>query len=417
MSIVQMTVPNIGESITEVTINSFLVEEGDYVELDQSILEFDSDKATLELPAEVAGTVHFLVEEGQDLNIGDLVCEIDTSAAAPVASNGQAKAAANAVSEPPKAVEAATTTTYATGHPSPAAAKLIAENKIDATKIKGTGVDGRILKEDVLAFLESKPVAPAPNAKKESKATASVEVTPKTLGSRNSTEKKLSRLRKTISRRLVEVKNNTAMLTTFNEVDLTEIIALRKRYKEEFKEKHQIGLGYMGFFTKAASIALQEFPAVNAYIDTEKGIIEYHDYVDISIAVSSKKGLVVPVIRNVEDMGLKEIEQSIRNLAIKARDGKLTMEEMTGGTFTITNGGIFGSLLSTPIINSPQSAILGMHGIKDRPMAINGEVKIRPMMYLALSYDHRIIDGKDAVTFLVRIKNLLEDPMRLFLNL
>ncbi len=416
MAIVEIRIPNIGESINEVTIASFLVESGDYVELDESLLEFDSDKATLELPAEVAGVVTFVVEEGDDLKIGALVATIDTSAAP------AQKAAAPTVEEvKPAAIEVAASNGngYAAGHPSPAAAKLIAENKLTAAQIKGTGVDGRILKEDVLKFIETQKKAPVPSppAKKEKVATPAPPPAPKVAGSRNARTERMSRLRKTISRRLVAVKNDTAMLTTFNEVDLTEVIAIRKQYKEEFKEKHQIGLGYMSFFSKACAIALMDFPAVNAYIDTEKGQIEYHDFVDISIAVSTPKGLVVPVMRNVEGMSLKQVEETVKYLALRGRDGELTMEEMSGGTFTITNGGIFGSMLSTPIINAPQSAILGMHSIQQRPVAVDGQVEIRPMMYLALSYDHRIIDGKEAVRFLVRVKQLLEEPMKLFLDL
>ena len=421
MSIVEIRVPEIGESITEVTINSFLVENGDYVVLDQPICEFDSDKATLELPAEVAGVIQFVVEEGDDLNVGDLLAKIDTAAtAAKTATNNNTEEKAK-TTEPAtvkEEVQSSSSTSYASGHPSPAAAKLIAENKVDANQIKGSGMDGRITKEDVVQYLANQTkTTPTTSPSPESETTVlnNSSTTPK--GSRNSEVKKLSRLRKTISRRLVQVKNETAMLTTFNEVDLTEVIAIRKKYKELFKEKHQIGLGYMSFFSKACAMALMEYPAVNAYIDVEAGMIEYHNFVDISIAVSTPKGLVVPVMRNVEQMSMKDIEMTVKKLALKGRDGELTLEDMNGGTFTITNGGIFGSLVSTPIINAPQSAILGMHNIVQRPMVINGEIVARPMMYLALSYDHRIIDGKDAVTFLVRIKELLEEPMKLFLDI
>ncbi len=420
MSLLEMRVPTIGESVTEVTVASFLVEDGDYVELDQPILEFDSDKATLELPAEAAGTVHFKVEEGDDLAIGDLVCTIDTSAsaaapapAAAPAATPQAEVKESAAATPTPAADA----TYASGHPSPAAAKLMSEHGLSANEVKGTGKDGRILKEDVERAIANKKAAPkaAPAPAKAAAKTTTAPAVPR--GPRNEEVKKMSRMRKTISKRLVAAKNTTAMLTTFNEVDLTEVIAIRKKYKEAFKEKHEIGLGYMSFFSRACAIALLDFPDVNAYINDEEGTITYHDYVDISIAVSTPKGLVVPVMRDVHKMGMKEVEQTVKDLAIKGRDGKLTMAEMTGGTFTITNGGIFGSMLSTPILNQPQSAILGMHNIMQRPMAINGEVQIRPMMYLALSYDHRIVDGKGAVSFLVRVKQLLEEPMKLFLDL
>ncbi|MGB1205997.1 MAG: 2-oxoglutarate dehydrogenase complex dihydrolipoyllysine-residue succinyltransferase [Chitinophagales bacterium] len=419
MPIIDITVPNIGESVTEVTISQFLVEEGEAVAIDQSLCELESDKATLELPAEAAGTVHFVVEEGDDLAIGDLICQINTDAAAATSQNDTSKTAEKTVAATTETTKEAADNTYATGHPSPAAAKLMAENAIDASQVHGTGVDGRILKEDVQKFIDAQaqqavqtPKKVATTPQKETK----IEPAPSPSGSRTSYTKKMSRLRKTISRRLVEAKNGTAMLTTFNEVDLTEVIAIRKKYKETFKEKHGIGLGFMSFFTKAVATALQDYPAVNSYI-VDGDHIEYHDFVDISIAVSTPKGLVVPIIRNAETLSLKQIEQAVRSLAIRGRDGKLTMADMTGGTFTISNGGVFGSLMSTPIINPPQSAILGMHKIQQRAMVIDGEVKVRPMMYLAVSYDHRIIDGKEAVSFLVRIKELLEEPLKLFLDL
>ena len=418
MPIIDITVPNIGEAVTEVTIAQFLVEEGETVAIDQVLCELESDKATLELPAEAAGTVHFVVEEGDDLAIGDLICQINTDAAAATTETAKTEE-----KTPATIIETTKTAdTYATGHPSPAAAKLMAENAIDASQIIGTGVDGRILKEDVQQFIDgqaqqvTKVVAKTP---KKVVAKPQIEVaiaTTSTAGSRTSRTEKMSRLRKTISRRLVEAKNGTAMLTTFNEVDLTEVIDIRKKYKETFKEKHGIGLGFMSFFTKAVAIALQDYPAVNSYI-VDGDHIEYHDFVDISIAVSTPKGLVVPIIRDAETLSLKQIEQAVRSLAIRGRDGKLTMADMTGGTFTISNGGVFGSLMSTPIINPPQSAILGMHKIQQRAMVIDGEVKVRPMMYLAVSYDHRIVDGKEAVSFLVRIKELLEEPLKLFLDL
>ncbi len=412
----EMTIPASGESITEVTIAAFMVEDGSYVEMDQAIIEVETDKANMELPAEAAGIVHFTVAEGDDVKVGAIVAKIDTSAA----KGGSEQNPTTTSNIPTPQNTSSQNTTYATGHASPAAAKMMAENGLKASDIKGTGVDGRITKEDVAKHLQEKQTL-APTAKKEIKPTPppmkDTPPIPTPMGNRNVRTEKMSRLRKTISRRLLSAKNNTAMLTTFNEVDLTEIIAIRKQYKEMFKEKHQIGLGYMSFFSKACAMALMEFPAVNAYIDTEKGMIEYHDFVDISIAVSSPRGLVVPVLRNVEGMTLEQIERGVKALALKGRDGKLTMEEMTGGTFTISNGGIFGSLNSTPIINPPQSAILGMHKIQERAMVINGEIKIRPMMYLAVSYDHRIIDGKEAVRFLVRVKELLEEPMKLLLNI
>ncbi len=424
MSVIEIKVPTIGESVTEVTVAQFLVEDGDYVEIDQSLCELESDKATFELPAEVAGTVTFLVEEGQDLNIGDPVCTIDTSATAGAsASNGQAKAPETVTATveekaatPTVTVAKTESTSYAAGHPSVAAAKLMEENGLTAAQVNGTGVDGRILKEDVLKAIEAKKSDPKTAAPKAPIAPSVDTSAPKVSGSRDSRQEKMSRIRKTISRRLVAAKNQTAMLTTFNEVDLTEIMALRKTHKDAFKEKHGVGLGFMSFFTKACAIALQDFPAVNAYIVDDK-FIEYHDFVDISIAVSTPKGLVVPVIRNAETLSLKDIGKEVKRLALKGRDGKITMDDMTGGTFTISNGGVFGSLMSTPIINPPQSAILGMHKIQERAMVIDGEVKVRPMMYLALSYDHRIVDGKEAVTFLVRIKDLLEEPVKLFLDL
>lgn len=426
MPVVEIRVPSVGESVTEVTVASFLVEDGDIVAMDDPLCELESDKATMELPAEVGGKVKFTIEEGDDLNIGDLVCTIDTDAAsssdAPVknatpASNKDNTDNTSTDDAPPAAPQEKT---YATGHAAPAVAKLMAENNLTANDITGTGPDGRIIKEDVLKYLESNKQATSkteatPKPETEGKKTSSPR-TSSVGGNRSERREKMSRLRKTISRRLVEAKNNTAMLTTFNEVDLTEVIAIRKQYKELFKEKHGINLGYMSFFTKAAAMALLDYPAVNAYIADEQ-FIEYHDYVDISIAVSTPKGLVVPVIRNAELLTMEEVEKEVKNLALKGRDGKLTMEDMTGGTFTITNGGIFGSLQSTPIINPPQSAILGMHKIQQRPMVVNGEIVARPMMYLALSYDHRIVDGKEAVSFLVRIKELLEEPMKLFLNI
>ncbi len=422
--IVEIKVPAFGESVTEATLASWLVNDGDYVEMDQSICELESDKATFEVPAEKAGVIKIIVEADTDVEIGVVIGSIDTSAApaavaaAPAAESASAEAAKPAAPATPGTPAAPSNgESYAAGHPSPAAAKLIAEHKLDAAAIAGTGRDGRILKEDVERAIANgangKSAAKAPA--KSSPAAPAAPVTANAGFSRETSSKKMSRLRKTIAGHLVNAKNNTAMLTTFNEVDLTEVIALRKQYKEIFKEKHGIGLGFMSFFIKASATALMDFPAVNAQIDGEN--IVTHDFVDVSIAVSTPKGLVVPVIRNAESLNLAQIEKAVYDLAVKGRDNKLTMEEMTGGTFTVSNGGIFGSLQSTPIINAPQSAILGMHKIQKRPMVMGDEIVARPMMYLALSYDHRIIDGKEAVTFLVRIKELLEEPMKLFLEI
>lgn len=418
MPIIEIKVPSVGESITEVTLSRLVVASGSLVAMDDLLCEFESDKVNFELRAEAAGTVIFVANEGDDVQVGSIVCTINTNAAANTNNNTAPPTTQQSVVEQKSAPAADTQITYATGHPSPAAAKMIEENNIDPKSVKGTGPDGRITKEDVQNHIEQQQQAPQALVKPaaaEIKTPAPVAQTTET-GSRNQRREKMSRMRKTIAKRLVEAKNQTAMLTTFNEVDLTEIMSLRKKYKEPFEKKHGIGLGFMSFFSKAAATALLEFPAVNASL-AEEDSIEYHDYADISVAVSTDKGLVVPVIRNVEQLTLQGIELAIKNVAAKARDGKLSIEDMSGGTFTITNGGVFGSLLSTPIINPPQTAILGMHTIQERPMAVAGEVKIRPMMYLALSYDHRIIDGKEAVSFLVRIKQLLEDPMKLFLDI
>lgn len=400
-----MIVPTVGESITEVTISSWLKADGDYVELDEVIAEVDSDKATFELPAEANGILRIVAEEGDTLEIGALICKIEvTEGGAPAAASTSEATGSASASE-----STSGDTTYATGHASPAAAKIIAEKGLDAAQIKGTGKDGRITKED--AENAKAPVKEAPKAT-ETKPAAPAQVS--VSGDRDERREKMSSLRKTVSRRLVSVKNETAMLTTFNEVNMKPIMELRSKYKEKFKDKYEVGLGFMSFFTKAVTMALKDWPAVNAQIDGNE--IVYHDYADVSIAVSAPKGLMVPVIRNAESMSFDQIEKEIIRLATKARDGKLSIEEMTGGTFTITNGGIFGSMLSTPIINAPQSAILGMHNIVERPMAVNGEVKILPIMYVALSYDHRIIDGRESVSFLVRVKELLEDPTRLLLG-
>lgn len=407
-----MKVPVIGESVTEVTLSQWLKADGEYVELDEPICEFESDKATLEFPAEAAGKIVHVAAEGDDLEIGALVAKIDTSAAP----SKSEQAPAPKPEEAPKQEVAAkadpspSSTSYAEGHPSPAAAKILREKNIDPSAVTGTGKDGRITKEDA----DKATAQPAPQAKTAAAADSSSSSSAEAF-SRGTRREKMSRMRRTIAGRLVSAKNNTAMLTTFNEVDLTEVMALRKRYQEYFVEKHGVKLGFMSLFSKACAQALMEMPAVNAQIEGNE--IIYHDYVDISVAISTPTGLVVPPVKNVESLGFHEIELKIKELASKARDGKLTLDEMRGGTFTITNGGVFGSMMSTPILNEPQSAILGMHTIQQRPMAIDGEVKIRPMMYLALSYDHRVIDGSTSVTFLVRVKELLQDPMRLMMSI
>jgi 2-oxoglutarate dehydrogenase E2 component (dihydrolipoamide succinyltransferase) len=409
---IEIRVPSIGESVSEVTLSAWLVEDGAMVEMDDSLCEFESDKATLELPAEKGGVVTRVAKEGDDLKIGDLVAYIDTEAAAeakPAAEEKPAPAAEQATAAPAPAKEAS----YAASHPSPAAKKILDEKGVQPEEVKGSGVGGRITKEDAQkAEVAAKP-APAP--KPEAPKVEAPKAAAPAAFSRNERTEKLTRLRKTISRRLVEVKNQTAMLTTFNEVDMTRIMEIRKQYKDEFADQHGIGLGFMSFFVKACTLALAKFPAINAYI-TEENVI-YHDFADVSIAVSTPKGLVVPVIRNAESLSFAEIEKDIKRLATLGRDGQLSMEDMEGGTFTITNGGVFGSLMSTPIINQPQSAILGMHKIQDRPMVMNGQIVARPMMYLALSYDHRIVDGKESVSFLVAVKDYLENPERMLFGI
>lgn len=403
--VLEMVVPTVGESITEVTIASWAKEDGDFVELDDLLCEIESDKATFELTAEESGILRIIAQEDETLEIGAPICKIEVmEGGAP-----QAVATSSSVEATPSA-QTSSDTTYATGHASPAAAKILAERGIDVASVKGTGVDGRITKEDA----EKAQKVAAPAASKAKKETAAPSAPAPVAGERAQRREKMTALRKTVARRLVSVKNETAMLTTFNEVDMKPVMDLRKKYKEMFKDKHEIGLGFMSFFTKAVTVALQEWPAVNAFIDGNQ--LVYNDYADVSIAVSAPKGLVVPVIRNAESLSLAAIEKEVRRLALKARDNKLTIPEMEGGTFTITNGGVFGSMLSTPIINAPQSAILGMHNIVERPVAINGEVQIRPIMYVALSYDHRIIDGRESVSFLKRVKELLEDPIRLLLD-
>ena len=395
--ILEMKVPSPGESITEVEVASWLVEDGDYVEKDQAIAEVDSDKATLELPAEESGIITFKAEEGDAVDVGAVICLIDMSAAKTSNSKKKEVAKVAEVEEATKEVEAPATenATYATGTASPAAKKILAEKNIDAANIKGTGKDGRITKEDAINAVPS--MGEALNDE-----------------NRKSERKKLSMLRRKVAERLVAVKNETAMLTTFNEVDMKPIFDLRKKYKENFKEKHEVGLGFMSFFTLAVVRALKLFPDVNSMMDGDFKVS--YDFADISIAVSGPKGLMVPVIRNAENLSFKGVESEVKRLAIRARDGQITVDEMTGGTFTITNGGVFGSMLSTPIINPPQSAILGMHNIVERPVAIDGKVVIRPIMYVALSYDHRIIDGKESVGFLVAVKEALENPVEFLMD-
>lgn len=397
----EIKVPPVGESITEVTLTKWLKQNGDLVEMDEVIAELESDKATFELPAECAGVLHTVAKEGETLEIGAIVATISVGDAGSADPAAKMEAAKNASTESKPGVS------YADKTPSPAAAKILAEKGIDPKGVNGTGVEGRITKEDAMKAEVSKlKVANAP--------TTTVVAAPLVAGARNERREKMSSLRKTIAKRLVAVKNETAMLTTFNEVNMAPIMELRKKYKDQFKEKHGVGLGFMSFFTKAVTEALKDFPSVGARIDGEE--VVYSDFADISIAVSAPKGLVVPIIRNADTLSLAGIEKAVMALALKARDNKLTLEEMTGGTFTITNGGVFGSMLSTPIINAPQSAILGMHNIVERPVAENGQVVIRPIMYVALSYDHRIVDGRESVGFLVRVKQLLEDPSRLLLG-
>lgn len=394
---IDIKVPTVGESISEVTLVKWLKKEGEYVERDELLCELESEKATFELNAEQAGVLHIVAEDGATLAIGDIACRIDETAARPEGSAAPAKAESKpAPAKEEKAAPAAVKEEKKAELPAdvkatPVAQAIMADKQVKAADVKGSGTQGRIMKQDVLEALAH------PGRKGGDEAF-----------SRNDRAEKMSNLRKTVSKRLVEAKNTTAMLTTFNEVDMTRIMEIRAKYKDSFKETHGVNLGFMSFFAKACCTALSEWPAVNAYIDGDS--IRYHDYCDISIAVSAPKGLVVPVIRNAESLSMAGIEGKVVELAKKARENKLTIDEMTGGTFTITNGGVFGSLMSTPIINIPQSAILGMHKIQERPMAINGKVEIRPMMYVALSYDHRIIDGRESVSFLVRVKELLEAP-------
>ncbi|HTS45125.1 MAG TPA: 2-oxoglutarate dehydrogenase complex dihydrolipoyllysine-residue succinyltransferase [Puia sp.] len=407
---IDIKVPSVGESISEVTLLKWLKTDGQYVDRDEVIAELESEKATFEVNAEQAGKLQTVGKEGDTLKIGDVVARIDEAAPKPAAKtggNGQPEASAKKEPEAPKqsaqtqtsnnkpqTADAPVTAIANDIKATPVAAAIISDKKIDASSIVPSGIGGKIVKHDVLEALSHPGRTPG-----------------QSLFSRDVRKEKMSNLRKTVSRRLVEAKNTTAMLTTFNEVDMTNIMALRTKFKDKFKEKHGVNLGFMSFFTKACCYALQEWPAVNAYLDADE--IVYHDFCDISIAVSAPKGLVVPVIRNAESLSMADIEKKVVELASKARDNKLSMEEMQGGTFTITNGGVFGSLMSTPIINIPQSAILGMHKIEERPVAVNGQVVVRPMMYVAVSYDHRIIDGRESVSFLVRVKELLENPDQL----
>lgn len=402
----EMKVPAVGESISEVTIASWSKKDGDYVAVDEILCELESDKATFELPAEAAGILKIVGKEGDTLSIGAVICTIAQTAGAPAAAPAAPQASAPATS-------ASADKAYSEKHASPVAAKILAEKGIDPKDVNGSGSGGKIMKDDALKAEKAAPAA-APAAAKPAAASAPA-AAPAPAGARASRREKMSSLRKTIARRLVAVKNETAMLTTFNEVDMKPVMDLRAKFKDKFKEKHEVGLGFMSFFVKAVTVALKDFPVINAQIDGEE--LVYNDFADISVAVSTPRGLVVPVIRNAETLSFAAIEKEIVRLAIRARDGKLGLDEMSGGTFTITNGGTFGSMLSTPIINAPQSAILGMHNIVERPVVVDGQIVVRPIMYVALSYDHRTIDGKDSVSFLVRVKQLLEDPMRLLLDM
>ncbi len=414
--VIEMRVTPIAESIIEVTIGEWLKKDGDFVKMDEPLCEIETDKATQEFPATASGTLKIIAQTGNTLAIGDLICNIVISE--PTANTETTKTPLVTTEQPVAKVEntAVTTekqteTSYAKGTPSPSANKILSEKGINTSEVEGTGIGGRITKQDAVNAVktEKTPEIVAPKTETKPQQTTLGE------GTRTQRRQKMTPLRKTIAKRLVAVKNETAMLTTFNEVNMKPIMDLRNKYKDEFKEKHQVGLGFMSFFTRACAEALKAFPEVNAMIDGTE--IVYNDFVDISVAVSAPKGLVVPVLRNVENMNFAQIEKGIIELATKAKNNALSIEDMTGGTFTITNGGIFGSMLSTPIINAPQSAILGMHNIVERPMAVNGEVKILPIMYVALSYDHRIIDGREAVGFLVTVKKYLENPERLLLNL
>jgi 2-oxoglutarate dehydrogenase E2 component (dihydrolipoamide succinyltransferase) len=391
-----LKIPVIGESVTEVTLSSWMKKDGEYVNEGESVCEIESDKASMELPAPSSGILKILANAGDELKIGEKIGELDTAAEKPAASDKKAVVAKTEVKTEAKPE---TKEIKKVEVPSPAAKKILDEKNISPSAVAGSGKDGRITKEDAV----------------NAKVATPVQTVALSSGGRQKRTEKMTRLRKTIASKLVEAKNTTAMLTTFNEVDMFALMELRKKYKDSFKEKHGVGLGFMSFFSKACAVALKDFPTVNAQINGDE--IIFHDYVDMGIAVSTPKGLVVPVVRNAQTLSLAQIEKEILSLATKARDGKITLDEMSGGTFSITNGGVFGSMLSTPILNIPQSAILGMHNIVERPVALNGQVVIRPIMYLALSYDHRIIDGRESVSFLKKVKELLEDPSRLLLDL
>ena len=409
---IEIKIPSIGESITEVTLTTWLKEDGEFVEEGDILCEIESDKATVELPAEESGVLTRSVDEGTDLEIGAVIGSLAPGeGSAPAPKKEEAAPAAESAPSPAASAPQGGDKNY----PSPAARKILDEKGVDAASVNGTGKDGRITKGDALAAKAGAPKQESASAKASAPQAPSIEAqVPAGGASREVRREKMTRLRKTIASRLTEAKNSTAMLTTFNEIDMHPLMELRKKYKEQFSKKHDINLGFMSFFTKACTIALQEVPGVNSQIDGEE--ILFHDYADVGIAVSTPKGLVVPVVRNAESLSLAQIEKEIKRLALKGRDGKLSMDDMSGGTFTITNGGVFGSMLSTPIINIPQSAILGMHNIVERPVAINGQVVVHPVMYTALSYDHRVIDGKESVTFLYRVKELLEDPARMLLD-
>jgi 2-oxoglutarate dehydrogenase E2 component (dihydrolipoamide succinyltransferase) len=417
MPVIELKIPNLGESISTVTFSKWLKPNGATVAMDEPLCEIETEKANQELSADSAGKLVWVAKEGEDLAVGALFAKIDTDAAAGSGSSAPAAPAPKAEPAAP-AAPAAPSSNYATGTPSPAAAKILAEGNLNPADVGGTGRDGRITKEDAANAVAQKPAAPPAPSAPATPPPAAQPPAPKAPAqafSRTENRQKMTRMRRTIAKRLVSAKNNTAMLTTFNEVDMSALMALREKYQEAFVKKYGIKLGFMSVFAKACAKVLLEMPDVNASIDGEDVI--YHEYADISIAISTPTGLVVPPIRNVESLNFAEVELKLKELAGKARDGKLSLDEMSGGTFTITNGGVFGSLMSTPIINEPQSAILGMHAIKERPVVVDGQIVIRPMMYLALSYDHRIIDGSTSVTFLVKVKNLIEDPMSLLMDL
>jgi 2-oxoglutarate dehydrogenase E2 component (dihydrolipoamide succinyltransferase) len=414
MPVIELKIPNLGESISSVTFSKWLKPDGATVGMDEPLCEIETEKANQELSADSAGKLIWVAKEGEDLAVGALFAKIDTEGAGSAAASTPSTPAATTTAPASTPAAEASTTNYATGFPSPAAGKILAEGNVPTEQVAGTGKDGRITKEDAQKAVENKP-ASTPVAEKTAPAAPVATTTPITAFSRNVRRERLTRMRRTIAKRLVSAKNNTAMLTTFNEVDMTAVMQLREKYQEAFVKKYGIKLGFMSIFAKACAKVLLEMPDVNAALDGDD--IIFHDFADISFAISTPSGLVVPPIRNIESLKFSDIEFKLKELAVKAKDGKLSLDEMSGGTFTITNGGIFGSLMSTPIINEPQSAILGMHAIKDRPIVVEGEIKIRPMMYLALSYDHRVIDGSTSVTFLVKVKNLIEDPIALLMDL